>query len=853
MFDSIIRRISKYKVYIGISVILIFMFLQYLGYREIRGFIPENRDILFLFGMFGFGFTAVLFVLYLSFRTVKPIIKLNEKIKNMAERDFSSLADAVGELSHGNLTSSISVAAEKVNIRASSEIITLAESINLISSRMQEAAKEFNSAMYEPCKRLCYIGADSYLEGRTLGDYAGKILKGTGNIAVLTGTLDTASLELRRKGFLNILREKYAGIKVVETVETYESAEILSKKTAEVLNKYSGLSAVYVTFALGAKAAEEIERSGRSGKVKLFCHDLADATMHYVKKGVISATLGQDTFAQGHDPVIHLFNHLVSGWRPVHPRLLTINDLITPDNFTQFWQEGKGIIESDLLKLRRPKPLKSSMRALRIAYIGRELNPFWQAVQAGVFAASQELRTHNATVEWIAPNQISKNGKSDISAVVYGPAIEAAVAAKYDAIAVGVFDQNLIPYINKAVTAGVPVATYNAEPISFRDMFTALTSKANHLIDISRDLDEAVSKSVEASHQNASAINQMTASLIEEDVSVERANESIRLISAEIDKMVTGSNQQREAARDASNAAENISQTVDISSKNADSVSSAAIESINSAKNGADFVMNTLKQFTNIQDTVKLFSDKIMEMNRQSEHIGSIVATIENIAEQTNLLALNAAIEAARAGDQGRGFAVVADEVRILAEKSAQATKETSSMIINVKKNIDEAGVHIEKLVSSVNEGNIIARKSGDTLNQLLNNSSSMTEKIKSMEEANASAVEMTGDLQSAIERVTEVIDREIKSTAEVKDKIQSALERIINVSQISKTNSSTIQELSAETEKVYTQNEKVKEVADQLTNMANELQGSTAQFNIDEKSNSASKKETYEPAEMHV
>ena len=123
-----------------------------------------------------------------------------------------------------------------------------------------------------------------------------------------------------------------------------------------------------------------------------------------------------------------------------------------------------------------------------------------------------------------------------------------------------------------------------------------------------------------------------------------------------------------------------------------------------------------------------------------------------------------------------------------------------------------------------------------------------MSEKIKAMEEANASAVDMTDDLQRAIERVTEVIDREIKSTAEVKDKIQSALERIVNVSHISKTNSSTIQELSAETEKVYTQNEKVKEVADQLTFIANELQGSTAQFNVEEKNGSSVVKKVREP-----
>jgi methyl-accepting chemotaxis protein/methyl-accepting chemotaxis protein-1 (serine sensor receptor) len=84
-------------------------------------------------------------------------------------------------------------------------------------------------------------------------------------------------------------------------------------------------------------------------------------------------------------------------------------------------------------------------------------------------------------------------------------------------------------------------------------------------------------------------------------------------------------------------------------------------------------------------DTMNMCQQKFVQTNRHLDQMvvamGEIIKVIDEIAFQTNILALNASVEAARAGEAGMGFAVVADEVRNLAQRCAQAAKDTAALI----------------------------------------------------------------------------------------------------------------------------------------------------------------------------
>lgn len=99
------------------------------------------------------------------------------------------------------------------------------------------------------------------------------------------------------------------------------------------------------------------------------------------------------------------------------------------------------------------------------------------------------------------------------------------------------------------------------------------------------------------------------------------------------------------------------------------------------AKSAAEFSKQSTHAAREGGDEISILISSMKDISNSSKKIEEIIGVLDDIAFQTNLLALNAAVEAARAGEQGKGFAVVAEAVRSLAQRSAEAAKEISTII----------------------------------------------------------------------------------------------------------------------------------------------------------------------------
>ncbi len=173
--------------------------------------------------------------------------------------------------------------------------------------------------------------------------------------------------------------------------------------------------------------------------------------------------------------------------------------------------------------------------------------------------------------------------------------------------------------------------------------------------------------------------------------------------------LATGTEQVAQAAAQVSSSSQKLAQgatqsaaSLEETSASTEEIRSMAGRNTENSQNAAGIVGRSEQKF---QVTKRALDDMVMamgEIHGSSQKISKIIKVIDEIAFQTNILALNAAVEAARAGEAGMGFAVVADEVRNLAQRCAQAARDTAALIEESIAKSDSGKSRVDRVAEAI-------------------------------------------------------------------------------------------------------------------------------------------------------
>ena len=219
-------------------------------------------------------------------------------------------------------------------------------------------------------------------------------------------------------------------------------------------------------------------------------------------------------------------------------------------------------------------------------------------------------------------------------------------------------------------------------------------------------------------------------------------------------QVMAGSEQMSSASQSLASTATEAASSLEETVSSIEQLSSMVKNNANHAMEAANLSRASRESADEGEVEIKKLVEAMNEINLSSKKIEDIINVIDDIAFQTNLLALNAAVEAARAGDQGKGFAVVAEEVRNLAQRSAAAAKDITSLI---KENVSkiESGVDIAGRCGNALR-NIVAsvRKVADLNSEIASASKEQSHGLEQINQAMAQLDQVTQTNAASAEEV---------------------------------------------------------------------------------------------------
>jgi methyl-accepting chemotaxis protein len=258
---------------------------------------------------------------------------------------------------------------------------------------------------------------------------------------------------------------------------------------------------------------------------------------------------------------------------------------------------------------------------------------------------------------------------------------------------------------------------------------------------------------------------------------VRQINSGLRQAVAELGE---GGKQTASAASQVAASSQSLAQgaseqaaSIEETSASSEEINSMARKNSENSQAGAAEMVKAAQLVADANARLEQMAASMKDITDSSQKISKIIKVIDEIAFQTNILALNAAVEAARAGEAGMGFAVVAEEVRNLAQRSAQAAKDTATlieesiekstigsrnldMVAEGIKTITASTTRVKTLVDEVNLGGHEQARGIEQISKAIIQMEQVTQKAAANAEESAAAAEELNAQSETLENVVE-------------------------------------------------------------------------------------------------
>ena len=173
----------------------------------------------------------------------------------------------------------------------------------------------FNSDLPDS-RRLCFIGQDYNKSGRIAAEMMSKCIPPSGQILAVAGNLEFNGHRKRLDGFCTRMHELGYSAGQIEVIETYNDYHVTRRKVAEALARNPRLNAVYMANQSVAGCADAIKEAGKTGLLRVICHDVSENTKTLLRERRVDLTISQDIFNQGYQPLMLLQGLLQRGIDP---------------------------------------------------------------------------------------------------------------------------------------------------------------------------------------------------------------------------------------------------------------------------------------------------------------------------------------------------------------------------------------------------------------------------------------------------------------------------------------------------------------------------------------------------------